>query len=108
LPSHYITLSPNDITNQVVLRLSQPATSASSTAPVDIPLFIDKSKTLAKNPAAAATVFMRIVECLFTKLIGCKLSHKTKAADLPPSVRLPGSCGVPLDYYCIFEVQGRG
>jgi hypothetical protein len=109
LPSFYVTLAPSDTDSQLVMRLgSKRKQAAESDDIVEIPLPLDRQRLLAMNPVAAAQVFGAIVETLFERIFGLQLSHKTKSTGLPPGSRPMGSLGTAYNFFCVFEVQGRG
>ena len=111
--SFFVTVSPSDQDAAIMLKLSNETTSIEGSTTDDpitfrLPNLRDRHRILARNPVAAASFYMALVEGLFEHLIGLKPAHMTKtSAAETPNTRREGLLGVPICYLGVTEMQGR-
>ena len=110
LPGWFVTISPNDVDSVLILRLASPLID--NTDPIQcqfvVPHIDVRLETLANNPAAAAEVFIRQINAVFSCLVGLPLQHNLKQSHGPVGERRQGIFGVPVAHFACIEIQGRG
>ena len=77
--------------------------------PIDLPSVVQRSDILSANPVAAAYIYIRLIESLFSDLLGLPVQqHRTR--KIPPSLhsRPVGVLGRMTAFSGVTEAQGRG
>ena len=110
LPGWFVTISPNDVDSVFILRLASPLID--NTDPIQcqfvVPHIDVRLESLANNPAAAAEVFIRQINAVFSCLVGLPSQHNIKQSHGPVGERRQGIFGVPVAHFACIEIQGRG
>jgi len=109
------TIAPADMDSILMLKLScrPPSSDTGSYAEADasitlkLPGLRERHRILSNNPAAAAQVYKRLVENLFSLLIGIPTSHTVKKSPPPVCERGQGVLGVPIAFGGVTEGQAR-
>ena len=108
VPNWFITISPADLDSVLMLRLSHACGEEEFNLPIDLPDALQRSTILSANPVAAAQVYIRLIESLFSELLGLPAEHQTRKS--PPSLhsRPVGVLGRMTAFAGVTEAQGRG
>ena len=100
-PSFFVTISPNDADNPLVLYLANETLGSTIVLPKEYP---DRVNISNQNPVACAEVFYRSMEKVMSTLIGYTPSHHRRANTSPSK----GILGTPNAHFGVIETQGRG
>ena len=124
LPSIFLTISPDDVHSPMALRLCFPSIT-NSDHPAQAETFLNALRTgelefqeisinnfgllklIAQNPVASAEIFNKMMETVWSALIGIK-SEKFQKKTVPISSKDDGIFGQNVATFGVFEVQGRG
>jgi hypothetical protein len=100
-PSFFVTISPNDADNPLVINLADESVVSDCVFP---PEYTQRLKIANENPVACAEVFYRSMEKVMATLIGYTPSYRRRANTSTTK----GILGTPIAYFGVIETQGRG
>jgi hypothetical protein len=106
-PAFFVTLAPSDMDSYLTFRIAHTRTNTSWDINTPLLGVKERMKSLTENPFAAACVYDRLINAVFTHMFGMSPQHIMRTSQPPVDARRMGIFGLPVAFAGVTEVQAR-